>query len=117
MGTGSRVWSFPRDFPASNDVPVLLLNQPNEINARGKNDKRRGREEATENLNASVTKEIAVNPSLFGSYSLAVRKKTETGLLNLSHVYVYVYVYVYAPESKAVLMLSITLVICLLNIW
>ena len=75
MGTGSRVWSFPRDFPASNDVPVLLLNQPNEINARGKNDKKRGREEATENLNASVTKEIAVNPSLFGSYSLAVRKK------------------------------------------
>ena len=113
MGTGSRVWSFPRDFPASNDVPVLLLNQPNEMNARGKNDKKRGREEATENLNASVTKEIAVNPSLFGSYSLAVRKKTETGLLNPSHVYVYVY----APESKAVLMLSITLVICLLNIW
>ena len=45
------------------------------MNARGKNDKKRGREEATENLNASVTKEIAVNPSLFGSYSLAVRKK------------------------------------------
>ena len=85
---------------------------------RGKNDKKKGREGATENLNASVTKEIAVNPSLFGSYSLAVRKKkTETGLLNPSHVYVYVYVYVYAPESKAVLMLSITLVICLLNIW
>ena len=87
------------------------------MNARGKNDKKRGREEATENLNASVTKEIAVNPSLFGSYSLAVRKKPETGPLNPSHVYVYVYVYVYAPESKAVLMLSITLVICLLNIW
>ena len=87
------------------------------MNARGKNDKKRGREGATENWNASVTKEIAVNPSLFGSYSLAVRKKTETGLLNPSHVYVYVYVYVYAPESKAVLMLSITLVICLLNIW
>ena len=93
------------------DVPVLLLNQPNEMNARGKNDKKRWREEATENLNASVTKEIALNSSLFGSSSLAVRKKTETGLLNPSHVYVY------APESKAVLMLSITLVICLLNIW
>ena len=115
MGTGSRVWSFPRDFPASNDVPVLLLNQPNEINARGKNDKKRGREGATENWNALVTKEIALNRSLFGSFSLAVRKKTETGLLNPLHVYVYVYVY--APESKAVLMLSITLVICLLNIW
>ena len=94
-----------------------MLNQPNEINARGKNDKKKGREGATENLNASVTKEIALNRSLFGSSSLAVRKKTETGLLNPSHVYVYVYVYVYAPESKAVLMLSITLVICLLNIW
>ena len=117
MGTGSRVWSFPRDFPASNDVPLLLLNQPNEMNARGKNDKKRGREGATENWNASGTKEIALNRSLFGSFSLAVRKKTETGLLNPSHVYVYVYVYVYAPESKAVLMLSITLVICLLNIW
>ena len=113
MGTGSRVWSFPRDFPASNDVPVLLLNQPNEMNARGKNDKKRGREGARENWNASGTKEIALNRSLFGSSSLAVRKKTETGLLNPSHVYVYVY----APESKAVLMLSITLVICLLNIW
>ena len=57
-------------------------------------------------------KEIALNPSLFGSSSLAVRKKkTETGLLSPLHVYVY------APESKAVLMLSITLVICLLNIW
>ena len=87
------------------------------MNARGKNDKKRGREGATENLNASGTKEIALNRSLFGSSSLAVRKKTETGLLNPSHVYVYVYVYVYAPESKAVLMLSITLVICLLNIW
>lgn len=29
MGTGSRVQSFPRAFPSSNDVPVLLLNQPN----------------------------------------------------------------------------------------
>ena len=76
--------------------------------------KREGREGATENMNASVTKEIAVNPSLFGSSSLAVRKKkTETGLLSPLHVYVYVY----APESRAVLMLSITLVICLLNIW
>ena len=28
LGTGSRVQSFPRDFPSSNDVPVLLLNQP-----------------------------------------------------------------------------------------
>ena len=83
------------------------------MNARGKNDKKRGREGATENWNASGTKEIALNRSLFGSSSLAVRKKTETGLLNPSHVYVYVY----APESKAVLMLSITLVICLLNIW
>ena len=83
------------------------------MNARGKNDKKRGREGATENWNASATKEISLNRSLFGSSSLAVRKKTETGLLNPSHVYVYVY----APESKAVLMLSITLVICLLNIW
>jgi len=37
--------------------------------------KRDGGEGATENLNASVTKEIAVNPSLFGFSSLAVRKK------------------------------------------
>ena len=29
MGTGSRVKSLPRAFPSSNDVPVLLLNQPN----------------------------------------------------------------------------------------
>ena len=29
LGTGSRVKSFPRAFPSSNDVPVLLLNQPN----------------------------------------------------------------------------------------
>ena len=29
MGTGRRVKSFPRAFPPSNDVPVLLLNQPN----------------------------------------------------------------------------------------
>ena len=28
MGTGSRVKSLPRAFPSSNDVPVLLLNQP-----------------------------------------------------------------------------------------
>ena len=27
LGTKSRVWSFPRAFPSSNDVPVLLLNQ------------------------------------------------------------------------------------------
>ena len=33
--------------------------------------KREGREGATENMNASVTKEIAVNPALFGSSSLA----------------------------------------------
>ena len=37
--------------------------------------KRGGGEGATENLNASVTKEIALNPSLFGSYPLAVRKQ------------------------------------------
>ena len=29
LGTGSRVNSLPRAFPSSNDVPVLLLNQPN----------------------------------------------------------------------------------------
>ena len=29
LGTGSRVYSFPRAFSSSNDVPVLLLNQPN----------------------------------------------------------------------------------------
>ena len=28
LGTGSRVWSFSRALPWSNDVPVLLLNQP-----------------------------------------------------------------------------------------
>ena len=35
LGTGSRVYlkSFPPAFPSSNDVPVLLLNQPNS-NAR-----------------------------------------------------------------------------------
>jgi len=27
LGTGSRVKSFPRALPSSNDVPVLLLNQ------------------------------------------------------------------------------------------
>ena len=31
MGTGSRVQSFPRAFPSSTDVPVLLLNQPREF--------------------------------------------------------------------------------------
>ena len=29
MGTGSRVYFFPRAFSSSNDVPVLLLKQPN----------------------------------------------------------------------------------------
>ena len=29
LGTGSCVYSFPRAFPSSTDVPVLLLNQPN----------------------------------------------------------------------------------------
>ena len=29
LGTGSRVLSFPLAYPSSNDVPVLLLNQPN----------------------------------------------------------------------------------------
>ena len=29
LATGSRVKSLPRAFPSSNDVPVLLLNQPN----------------------------------------------------------------------------------------
>ena len=29
LGTGSRVKSLPRAFPSSNDVPALLLNQPN----------------------------------------------------------------------------------------
>ena len=29
MGTGSRVKSFSRALPSSNDVPALLLNQPN----------------------------------------------------------------------------------------
>ena len=28
LGTGSRVQSFPRAFPSSSDVPILLLNQP-----------------------------------------------------------------------------------------
>ena len=28
IGTGSRVQSFPRAFPSSTDVPILLLNQP-----------------------------------------------------------------------------------------
>ena len=95
MGTGSRVWSFPRDFPASNDVSVLLLNQPNEMNARGKNDKKRGREEATENLNASVTKEIAVNPSLFGSYSLAVRKKKLKLAYLTLHMFMFMFTFMF----------------------
>ena len=30
LGTRSRVQFFPRAFPSSTDVPVLLLNQPNE---------------------------------------------------------------------------------------
>ena len=34
MSTGSRVQSFPRAFPSSTDVPVLLLNQPN-VSVRG----------------------------------------------------------------------------------
>ena len=29
LGTGSRVQSFPRAFPSSTDVTVVLLNQPN----------------------------------------------------------------------------------------
>ena len=29
LATGSRVKSLPRASPSSNDVPVLLLNQPN----------------------------------------------------------------------------------------
>ena len=32
MGTGSQVYSFPRAFPSSNDVPILLLNQPIVVN-------------------------------------------------------------------------------------
>ena len=31
LGTGSRVQSFPRAFPSSTDVPVMLLNQPNVV--------------------------------------------------------------------------------------
>ena len=42
----------------------------NEINAQGSRQKERGKG-ATENFNASVTNEIAVNPSFFGSSSLA----------------------------------------------
>ena len=38
-----------------------------EINARGSRQKETGKG-ATENMNASVTKEIAVNPSFFGSF-------------------------------------------------
>ena len=34
LGTGSRVYSFPRDFPSSTDVHVLLLNQPIELTGR-----------------------------------------------------------------------------------
>ena len=33
LGTGSRVQSFPRAFPSSNDAPVLLLNRPNNSKA------------------------------------------------------------------------------------
>ena len=33
LGTGSRVYSFPRAFPSSTDVPLLLLDQPS-INTR-----------------------------------------------------------------------------------
>ena len=29
LGTGSQVQSFPHAFPSPNDVPVMLLNQPN----------------------------------------------------------------------------------------
>ena len=29
LGTGIRVQTFPRALPSPNDVPVLLLNQPN----------------------------------------------------------------------------------------
>ena len=32
LGTRSRVWSFPRVFPSSTDVPVLLLSQPIIVN-------------------------------------------------------------------------------------
>ena len=31
LRTGSRIQSFPRAFPSSNDFPVLLLNQPNKL--------------------------------------------------------------------------------------
>ena len=31
LGTGSRVQSFPRAFPSSTDVPVMLLNQSNVV--------------------------------------------------------------------------------------
>ena len=34
LGTGSRVLSFPRAFLTSNDVPMLLLNQPNTYDVR-----------------------------------------------------------------------------------
>ena len=33
LGTGSRVYSFPRAFPSPTDVPVLLLNQPILLNS------------------------------------------------------------------------------------
>ena len=35
LGTGSRVQSFSRALPSSNDVPVLLLNQPNNDDGNG----------------------------------------------------------------------------------
>ena len=38
LGTRSRVSSFLRTYPSSNDVPVLLLNQP--IDGRGRGSKR-----------------------------------------------------------------------------
>ena len=42
LSTGSRVPSFPSAFPSSNDVPVLLLNQPN-VSVRGFTGFARGR--------------------------------------------------------------------------
>ena len=34
LGTGSRVYSFPRTFPSSTDISVLLLNQPIDAKTR-----------------------------------------------------------------------------------
>ena len=42
LNTGSRVQSFPRAFPSSTDIPVLLLNQPN-VSVRGFTGFARGR--------------------------------------------------------------------------